>query len=146
MAKLRRMLRLLLGLALLAAPVAILVAWFSQPRAVTHGHDSTRTAIQGAGPRLFRLLLTWLLLLVLLAVEFGISFLPMGRPERPIILIPAVLMVATVGSMFMQVGRGPTIVRLFATAGLLWLTILLGLGSLDPLTRTDYYVHANNTK
>ena len=54
-------------------------------------------------------------------------------------LIPAVLMVGTVGTMFMEVGRGPEIVRLFAVAALLWLTILLGLGSLDPMTRTDYH-------
>jgi hypothetical protein len=38
----------------------------------------------------------------------------------------------------MQVGRGPVIVRLFAAAGVLWLVILLALGSLDPLTRIDY--------
>jgi len=51
-------------------------------------------------------------------------------------------MVAAVGTLFMQVGKGPTVIRLFAVAGLLWLTILLGLGSLDPLTRTDYPVQA----
>jgi hypothetical protein len=49
-------------------------------------------------------------------------------------------MVGLVGTIFMEVGRGPKIVRLFAAAGLLWLTILLGLGSLDPMTRTDYHV------
>jgi hypothetical protein len=37
-------------------------------------------------------------------------------------------------------------VRLFAAAGLLWLTILLGLGSLDPLTRTDYPVQGVSPK
>jgi hypothetical protein len=40
----------------------------------------------------------------------------------------------------MQIGRGPVIVRLFAAAGLLWLLILLVLGSLDPLTRVAYPV------
>jgi cytochrome c oxidase subunit IV len=49
-------------------------------------------------------------------------------------------MVAAVGTLFMQIGRGVAIVRLFAAAGLLWLSILLGLGSLDPLTRIDYHV------
>jgi cytochrome c oxidase subunit IV len=49
-------------------------------------------------------------------------------------------------TLFMQIGRGPVIVRLFAVAGLLWLSILLGLGSLDPLTRTDYHVQAGNPK
>jgi hypothetical protein len=36
------------------------------------------------------------------------------------------LMVGVVGTIFMEVERGPAIVRLFAIAGLLWLTILLG--------------------
>jgi hypothetical protein len=40
----------------------------------------------------------------------------------------------------MQIGRGPALVRVFAAAGLLWVSILLGLGSLDPLTRHDYTV------
>jgi hypothetical protein len=51
-------------------------------------------------------------------------------------------MVATLGVAFMQVRRGPTIVRLFIIAALLWLAILLGLGSLDPMTRTQYQVQA----
>ena len=64
------------------------------------------------------LLVTWVLLLVLLGAEFGASFLPLARSARPLILIPVVLMVAAVATMFMQVGRGPTIVRLFAVAAL----------------------------
>lgn len=93
-----------------------------------------------------RLLLTWTSLMALLAIEFGASFLPLGRSVRPLLLIPAVLMVATVGTLFMHIGRGITIVRLFAAAGLLWLAILLGLGSLDPLTRVDYHVQAVSQK
>ena len=49
------------------------------------GHDQPSGATRGSGPRLFPLLLAWLLLLVLLAVEFGISFLAIGRPARPLI-------------------------------------------------------------
>ena len=75
-----------------------------------------------------------------LGAEFGTSFLPLARSARPLILIPVVLMVATVGTMFMQVWRGPTIVRLFAVAALVWLSVLLGLGSLDPMTRIEYHV------
>jgi cytochrome c oxidase subunit IV len=92
--------------------------------------------------RFRRLLLAWVLLMVLLAIEFGASFLPLDRSARPLVLIPAVLMVGVVGTIFMEVERGPEIVRLFAIAGLLWLTILLGLGSLDPMTRIDYQVQA----
>lgn len=93
--------------------------------------------------RLLRLSLSLLLLLILLAISFGASFLPLDRAARPLILFPALLMVGIVGSVFMEIGRGPAIVRLFAVAGLLWLTILLGLGSLDPMTRIDYPVQAH---
>jgi len=92
--------------------------------------------------RLRELSLTLLLLLVLLALEFGMAFLPLARSLRPLILVPAALMVCLVGAVFMEIRQGPAIVRLFAIAGLLWLAILLGLGSLDPLTRVDLNVGA----
>ncbi len=92
--------------------------------------------------RFRRLLLAWVLLMVLLASEFGASFLPLDRAGRPLVLIPAVLMVGVVGTIFMEVGRGPEIIRLFAVAALLWLSILLGLGSLDPMTRIEYQIQA----
>lgn len=95
----------------------------------------------------FRTLLgTWILLLVLLAGEFGTIFLPLAPSARPLILIVPVIMVAAVGVMFMQVRNGPTIVRLFVVAGLVWLSILLGLGSLDIMTRTDVYVQSTSLK
>ncbi|MDQ6869546.1 MAG: hypothetical protein M3178_14660 [Pseudomonadota bacterium] len=97
-------------------------------------------------PRFHRLWLTLVLLLVLLAIEFGTSFLPLDRSARPLVLIPAVLMVGVVGTIFMEVGRGPEIIRLFAVAALLWLSILLGLGSLDPMTRIEYHVQAGYPK
>jgi cytochrome c oxidase subunit 4 len=97
-------------------------------------------------PRFRNLVLAWMILLVLLATEFSTSFLSLARSARPMVLIPAVVMVAAVGIVFMQVTRGPTVVRLFAVAGLLWLSILLGLGSLDPMTRTDYLVQTANPK
>lgn len=96
--------------------------------------------------RFRRLWLTLALLLVLLAIEFGASFLPLGRSARPLVLIPAVLMVGVVGTSFMEVGRGPEIIRLFAVAALLWLSFLLGLGSLDALTRIEYPVQAANPR
>ncbi|MGB6176406.1 MAG: hypothetical protein WBF43_08725 [Methylocella sp.] len=92
--------------------------------------------------RLRHLFLAWVLLMVLLAIQFGVSFLPLDRSDRPLILIPAVLMVWVVGTVYMEVGRGPEIVRLFVVASLLWLSFQLGLGSLDPLTRIEYQVQA----
>jgi cytochrome c oxidase subunit IV len=87
-----------------------------------------------------RLVWTWVALLGLLAIQLGASFLPLTPSARPLLLVPAALMLAAVATMFMQIGRGPALVRVFAAAALLWLGILLGLGSLDPLTRTDYSV------
>jgi cytochrome c oxidase subunit IV len=95
-------------------------------------------------PRSRHLLLAWGLLMALLAIEFGASFLPLDRAARPLILIPAALMIAVVSMGFMEVGRGPEAIRLFFAAGLLWLCILLGLGSLDPMTRINFYVRTTN--
>ncbi len=86
------------------------------------------------------LLLAWITLLVLGGIAFGLSFVPMGRSLRPLIMIPSVLMAALVAIVFMEVGRGPVIVRGFAVAAMFWLLLLLGLGSIDPLTRVDYHV------
>ncbi len=94
------------------------------------------------GPELRPLLLTWLLLMLLGGVEFAVSYLPMARVWRPLIMIPGALMVIAVAVSFMEVRRGPVLVRAFAVAGLFWLLVLLGLGSADPLTRTNYYVPA----
>ncbi len=95
-------------------------------------------------PRSRHLLLAWGLLMALLAIEFGASFLALDRAARPLILIPAALMIAVVSVGFMEIGRGPEAIRLFFAAGLLWLCILLGLGSLDPMTRINYYVPTTN--
>lgn len=96
--------------------------------------------------RLRKLVWAWLWLMVLLALEVGMSFLPLDRSARPLILIAAVLMVWVIGSIFMEVGQGPEVVRLFAVAGLLWLIILLGLGSLDPMTRIVYYTQTGSSR
>ncbi|HEX3915162.1 MAG TPA: hypothetical protein VHW71_16805 [Steroidobacteraceae bacterium] len=85
-----------------------------------------------------KLLGTWLLLLLLGALEFASSFLPLARCWRPLIMLPGVLMILAVAVSFMEVRKGPTIIRAFAAAAAFWLLILLALGSADPLTRIDY--------
>ena len=84
------------------------------------------------------LLLCWFGLLGLGAIEFASAFAPIWRTWRPVLLLPALGMAALVGFMFMGVRRGPAIVRCFAIAALFWLTVLLGLGMIDPLTRAIY--------
>ncbi|MFZ3180116.1 MAG: hypothetical protein WA156_07920, partial [Methylocystis silviterrae] len=50
----------------------------------------------------------------------------------------AAAMVGVAAFGFMDLRRESVVVWLFAAAALLWLIILLGLGALDPMTRTLY--------
>jgi len=92
--------------------------------------------------RVRQLFASYLLLLVLLAVEFGVAKLPLGVAARGLVLIPALFMAAIVAIGFMELGKGPHTARFFALAGVVWLAILLGLGSLDPMTRILYPTHS----
>lgn len=85
-------------------------------------------------------LLIWLTLLLLAAVEFAGSFIHTAPPLRLLLLVPALAMVLLVGVMFMRVQSTIAPARGFALAGLLWLLLLLGLGTMDPLTRAVYRV------
>jgi hypothetical protein len=40
----------------------------------------------------------------------------------------------------MEINKGPVLVRAFAVGALFFLFVLLALGSVDPLTRTDYKI------
>ncbi|HUB50421.1 MAG TPA: hypothetical protein VMB73_36090 [Acetobacteraceae bacterium] len=88
-----------------------------------------------------RLIYGWVSLLVLVAIEFAGSHVALPRYLRPILMLPALAMVAVVGLVFMRVATGPSVVRTFAMASLFWLLILLGLGMMDPLTRAIYAAH-----
>jgi hypothetical protein len=104
-------------------------------------HPPSSAPVREAGsaaPQIRHLLLTWLLLLLLGGAELAASASPIHRAWRPLLMIPAALMVLGVAIGFMEVRRGSVLVRAFAVAALLWLAILLGLGSVDPLTRADY--------
>jgi hypothetical protein len=90
------------------------------------------------GAALRRILLMWILLLLIGAAELLTSYLPLAPAWRPVLLVPAVLMVIVVAVGFMEVCKGPAIIRAFAVASLFWLLVLLALGSADPLTRTNY--------
>ncbi|MBV9757335.1 MAG: hypothetical protein JO047_09800, partial [Alphaproteobacteria bacterium] len=49
-------------------------------------------------------------------------------------------MVLLVGFFFMRVRQAGRLARFFALAALFWLLVLLGLGSIDPMTRTVFPV------
>ena len=86
--------------------------------------------------RQHHILLSWLGLLVLFAMELGISYLPISRTLRPMLLFIAAGMIAIVAIVFMRLASSPNLAKVFAAAGVFWLMVLLGLGSIDPMTRT----------
>ena len=80
-----------------------------------------------------RVALPWLCLMVLLGVEIGAAVLQMGSVAAYV----APVMIATVAGAFMQIGSDTPLSRIFCIAGLFWLAILVGLGSVDFLARRD---------
>lgn len=77
------------------------------------------------------------LMFALLAAELAATFAFPGWGRIGIAIVAANMAgVAAFG--FMDLRREGATVWLFAAAAVLWLLILLGLGSLDPLTRTLY--------
>lgn len=95
--------------------------------------------------RLAQLFYAWVALLALLAIQLAASALPAPPSLRPLLLIISLAMAGVIVTRFMEVGEGPSVVWLFAAAGLVWLSILLALGSLDPLTRFTY-LNENDVK
>ena len=85
-------------------------------------------------------LFVWAGLLGLAAIEFGAAFIPMQHGLRPLLLLPALVMVALVSLVFMRVQRSVAAARGFALAALVWLLLLLGLGTMDPMTRAFHVV------
>jgi cytochrome c oxidase subunit IV len=82
--------------------------------------------------------LLWLLLIALAATAFGCSFLQIARSWRVVLLLPSIAMAAVIAIGFMEVRKGGALSLAFAVAALFWLCVLLGLGSMDPLTRVVY--------
>lgn len=73
-------------------------------------------------------------LLALLGLQFGLAFTPVPRLLLEAI---ALLMVLTVSVSFMRLRAAGALAAVFAAAGVFWLCVMLGLGSMDPATRTD---------
>jgi hypothetical protein len=86
------------------------------------------------------LILSLLLLALLLGLELGMVLVPHVHSLGSLVFVPAGLMVAVVALAFMDLRQGPALVYLFVAGGLVGLLVLLGLGTMDPLTRTMYYV------
>jgi cytochrome c oxidase subunit 4 len=81
-------------------------------------------------------MIVWLVLALLLVVELLATLMHSVMPPLPI----GIIMACVVAVCFMNLRRSSPLSRIFAVAGVFWLLVLLGLGTMDPLTRTDYPV------
>ena len=82
--------------------------------------------------------LVWFALVIIAAMEFGASFLPLPATGRPLLMLPATAMAVLIALGYMRLLTAPAVAKGFAIAGIFWLTVLLGLAMTDPLTRTIY--------
>lgn len=81
-----------------------------------------------------RIVAAWVLIMLLLAAQVGAALAHAGWVAG--LLAP--VMVGLVAFLFMDLGRASALSRIFALAGLFWLVILVGLTSVDFLSRHDY--------
>ena len=86
------------------------------------------------------LLVVWVALLAILGLQLATTLLHAGAWAPALVFVPAGAMIALVGFGFLRLGSMNTLSKAFVVAGLLWITILLCLTSVDRLTRTDYPV------
>lgn len=77
---------------------------------------------------------TWVALLLLIGIQCAAAAL-LHRPG--IAWAAASLMALLVTLRFMRVARASPLSRIFAAAGVFWLLVLLGLGSVDFIARRD---------
>ena len=83
------------------------------------------------------LILTWLALLVLLALTAGAAWLRLGWINTAIGLAVALVKALLVALVFMRLRRAHGLLRLAALAGVATLALLFILSGTDYATRTD---------
>lgn len=82
------------------------------------------------------LVLSWIALLVLLALTVVLAYQPLGTFNAVVALTIGATKAAIVAAVFMELRHRGLRTFLFAGAGLFWLGILLWLGMMDFMTRT----------
>lgn len=82
-----------------------------------------------------KLVLTWLALLLLLALTAASSYVPMGGWNTALNFVVACAKAALIALVFMELRHAGAILRLAAVAALLWLGLLFGLSATDYATR-----------
>ena len=96
---------------------------------MTPGAPTTTRAI------VFAPLLSWLALLVLLALTIALAYVPLGRLNLVVALAIATLKDVIVALIFMELIHAKAVHRLAAAIGILWLAFLFLLMFSDYLAR-----------
>lgn len=97
--------------------------------------DETRDG-PGLGALWFRNLVVWAALLVLLGISWAAAYWRIGSALNTALgLGIAAIKAGLVLVLFMQLSRSSVLVRLTASAGLVWLVILFGMTFADVLPR-----------
>jgi len=78
---------------------------------------------------------TWVVLLALLALSVGLSFVGLGRLALALSIVIAGIKAMLVAWKFMHLSERSPTVRLFAAAPLMWVVLLVGFVVYDSVTR-----------
>lgn len=80
----------------------------------------------------------WLGLMALLATTVGTAYLPLGAGNTVVALAIAALKALLIAAIFMELRARDGLMIAFAGAGFFWLAILLWLAMADYLTRPNF--------
>lgn len=80
----------------------------------------------------------WLVLLVLLAASCAAAFLPLGPYNTALNMVFAAVMLLVLAVFLMNLAGASALLRLVASAGLLWVAFLFVLTFADYLSRRPY--------
>lgn len=83
------------------------------------------------------LILGWLALILLVAAQIGLAWLPLGRSHLWFALGVSAAMATIVVWVFMELAKAPRLAMIFAYGGLFWVMVLFALGGSDYATRTE---------
>ena len=83
------------------------------------------------------LALGWLGLILLLALQVGLAFLPLGRAHLWFAFGVSAAMATIIVWVFMELAKAPKLALIFAYGGLFWVMVMFVLGGADYATRTQ---------
>ena len=84
------------------------------------------------------IVISWLLLLALLAITVFISYQPLGQLNLIVALFIATAKALIVAAIFMELRERGGVMIAFAIAGFFWLSILVWLSGIDFITRPEF--------